>query len=369
MKLLMSINAAWNVVNFRAPLIRALQAAGHEVEVATPADGHEHKFAAMDVKWHRLDMAASGMSPVEDAALYRRYRRLFAKVRPDAYLGYTIKPNVYGSFAAHAYRVPTLNNISGLGTAFIREGALGKLVRGLYRRALAPAHTVFFQNPEDRDLFAANRLVKPEAVRLLPGSGIDLQHFQPPAAREPGPPRLLFVGRMLVDKGVGELIEAARIVRRSRPEVRFELLGFAGAANRSAIGLEQIEAWQAEGLIHYLGSTDDVRPYVARADAVLLPSYREGLPRSLLEAAAMGRPLIASDVPGCRHIVAHGDNGLLCEVRSGAALAEAITAFLAKDEDARGAMGAASRRIAETRFDERLVFQSYLEALASIRFP
>lgn len=359
---LISINAAWNIVNFRAGLIRGLQREGYRVVAVAPEDDYSGRLAGLGVEYHPIEMDKKGVSPLRDLQLLARYHRILKRIGPDVFLGYTAKPNVYGSLAAHALGIPTINNVSGLGTAFIRDGLLTRIVSGLYRTAFRRSSTVFFQNDEDRALFVRKRLVPAGTARLLPGSGIDLDRFRPAPPREP-PFRFLLIGRMVWDKGVGEFVEAARIVRKERPDVEFQLLGFLDVANRTAVPRPSVEEWEREGLLTYLGASDDVRPFIAAADCVVLPSYREGLPRTLLEGAAMARPLIATDVPGCRQVVEHGENGFLCEVRNARSLAGAMLRMLSLPQEERAALGAAGRAKIESEYDERLVLSRYLDAI------
>jgi len=360
----LSINACWNVLNFRRGLIAALRAEGWRVVVLAPADAYAARLAEIGVEHVSIAIDSAGLSPIRDLGLLLRYRRQIKRIRPDAFLGFTAKPNVYGSLAAQALGIPVINNISGLGTAFMKSGPLRWIVERLYRVALRRSATVFFQNVEDRQLFLDSGLVRPGQAHLLPGSGIDLARFAPaPALRRPAMFTFLLVGRLLWQKGVGEYVEAARLVRREMPETRFHLLGFLETANVSAVAKADVEAWQTEALVEYLGETDDVRPHIAAADCLVLPSYREGLPRALLEGAALAKPLIASDVPGCRQIVEHGVNGLLCAVRDPRSLADAMLDLMRLDDAARAAMGAAGRARVEREYGEDRVIAAYLGAL------
>jgi glycosyltransferase involved in cell wall biosynthesis len=292
------------------------------------------------------------------------YLKLFRRLRPSAYLGFTVKPNIYGSLAARAVGAKVINNISGLGTAFIKQGFLTTLVAQLYRFSFRNSSTIFFQNADDMKLFVDKGLVRQEQVDLLPGSGVDLERFKPrQASRAPGPFRFLLVGRLLWDKGVGEYVEAARLVRKVHPETVFQMLGPIGSINRTAVPSDEIERWWAEGVVDYLGSSDDVRMAMEQADCIVLPSYREGLPRSLLEGSAMGKPLIATDVPGCRDVIADGETGYLCEARSARSLAVAMMKMLDTPAVERSSMGARGRLKVEKEYCETRVISKYLVAL------
>ena len=314
-------NSAWNIANFRAPLIRALRDADWEVVALAPEDGSRSAVEALGAQFVPISIDSSGTSVLRDVRLLADYLRVLREVRPRVFLGFTVKPNIYGSLAARRLGIKVINNISGLGTAFIRPGPLNWLVSRLYRWALKRSARVFFQNRHDRDLFVERGLVRPEQAAIIPGSGIDLDRFRPAADPAGAPFRFLFVGRLLRDKGLVEYAEAARLLRPAWPHVEFAILGFTDSDNRTAVPMAEVRRWQDEKLMTYLGETSDVRPFIADSDCVVLPSYREGLPRSLLEAAAMGKPMIASDVPGCNDVVVDGENGLLCEVRSASSLA------------------------------------------------
>lgn len=361
-----SVNSSWNLLNFRADLLRRLIGHGFNVVALTPDDDHVANLAALGIDHVSVPIDSKGVSPAHDAWLILRYWSALRRIQPAVFLGWTIKPNVYGSLAAHALGIPTVNNISGLGTAFIRTGPLTYLVRLLYRAALARSATVFFQNRHDRDLFVAQQLVRRERSVLLPGSGIDLTKFVP-AVGEGGPFVFLLVARLLRDKGVAEFADAARMIRAARPGAAiFRLLGSLDAQNRTAFPRETVENWVAEGVLEYLGEAVDVRPFLAKAGAVVLPSYREGMPRSLLEAAAMGKPLIATDVPGCTEIARSGENAILCPPRNAEALANAMLAMLDLSRSDRLIMGQRSRTIAQEEFDTNIVEERYLAAIEQV---
>lgn len=361
----LSANSGWNIVNFRRPIIKALQDQGWAVVVLAPADEAGEAIRGMGARLCPIRIDSSGTSILRDARLLLAYRKALKALRPAAFLGFTVKPNIYGSLAAAALGVRIVNNISGLGTAFLRGGPLGWLVRRLYRLALRRSARVFFQNPDDMALFVEGGLVRDGQAELIPGSGIDLAHFRP-SARTSDPNRrfqFLFVGRLLRDKGLVEYADAARLLRPAWPDVEFAILGFADSDNRSAVPIAEVKRWAGEGIIAYLGETEDVRPFIAEADCVVLPSYREGLPRSLLEASAMGKPMVATDVPGCREIVRDGDTGFLCAAKSAQSLAEAMGAMLRLSPTEHAAMGARARRRVEQQFDQARVTAAYLEAL------
>ena len=362
---LLSANSFWNIKNFRDSLIGALVAKGYRIVLAAPdADvdwARQHGVEAVEIPVDR-----SGLNPLRDARLFIDYLRMFHRYAPDFYLCYTAKPNIYGSLAARVAGVSSLPNVSGLGTAFISHGPLSRFVGLLYRLAFRGCPIVFFQNPDDRDLFLARGIITSRQAQLLPGSGVDLDRFAVAPPLEAGPPRFLFVGRLLGDKGVREFVEAARLLKTRQPSWRFQLLGALDEGNRSGIGASELQQWVRQGIVEYLGHADDVRYHIAAATAVALPSYREGLPRSLLEGAAMGRPLVASDVPGNRQLIEHGVNGLLCEARNAQSLAEAILQIGMMDADQRTRMGLAARKLVERSYSDELVIQAYLDALAQL---
>ena len=368
-RIVISINTAWNIANFRAGLVRALLDRGCEVITIAPPDAYVQQLVDMGCRFIPLEMDNKGSNPVADVALFFRYLALLRRERPDFFLGYTIKPNIYGSLAAQLCGVPVVNNVSGLGTAFIRDSWVTKVVKMLYRAALARSHVVFFQNAEDRDLFLRLRLVDAGKTALLPGSGVDIERFKP-AGPDQGPSedgvRFLLIARLLYDKGVGEYVEAARILKARIPSTTCSILGFLDADNRTAVSREDVDRWVSEGVIEYLGSADDVRPHIAQADCIVLPSYREGAPRTLLEAAAMAKPVITTDVPGCRDVMDHGRTGFLCKPKDPGDLVLKMMEFIDMSMIRRRTMGEAGRKKMEREFDERIVIGKYLAILSLV---
>lgn len=364
-RVMIAINTAWNLANFRLGLIRALLRAGYEVVTVAPHDDYAPRLTALGCRFISLPMDNGGTHPGRDMLLLWRYLRVLRQERPDVFLGYTVKPNIYGSLAAHSLGVPVVNNIAGLGAAFIRESWLTRLVGGLYRLALSRSSRVFFQNSDDRDLFLSRGWVNAPLTDLLPGSGVDITQFTPrPFAQHGARLRFLLVARMLRDKGVCEFVEAARMLQRRGVDAEFCLLGFLDVQNPTAISRAEMDAWHAEGVVRYLGVTDDVSEEIAAADCVVLPSYREGTPRSLLEAAAMGRPIVTTDAVGCREVVDDGINGYLCRPRDAHDLADKMALVAALSPAERQRMGMCGRAKIEREFDERLVIQKYLEAIS-----
>lgn len=369
-KIVIAANAAWNLVNFRSGLISALIAREYDVVAAAPADRDaETALKALGARFAAVPVDSKGVSPARDFATLLAFRRLFRAERPLCFLGYTVKPNVYGSLAARSCGVPVINNISGLGTAFIAKTWLTPVVEQLYRVGLAGAHRVFFQNEDDHALFRARKLVPAERTRVLPGSGVNLTAFaaQPsPMHKEGDGLTFLLIARMVRDKGVVEYAEAARRLKARHPDWRFRIVGFLDVENRTAIDRATVEGWVAAGDVLFDGPTPDVRPHVAAADCVVLPSYREGTSRVLLEAAAMARPLVATDVPGCREVVEDGVNGYLCTARDAESLAAALERLGELSPEARARMGAAGRAKVERDYDERIVIDAYLDAIRAI---
>lgn len=346
-----------SLLGFRGPLIAALQAQGLQVHVAAPglAPGSavRAQLAAQGLAVHDIPLQRTGQNPLADLRSLWALWRLMRRVRPAHVLGYTVKPVIYGTLAAWLARVPRrFALITGLGYAFTAQRArsrLGRLVQRLYALALARAHGVFFQNPDDAALFRQLGLLSTDAaVCVVNGSGVDVAAFAP-TPLPAGGPHFLLIARLLGDKGVREYAQAAATVRAQHPAARFTLVGWIDD-NPDAIAQHELDAWVASGTVDYAGRLQDVRPAIAACSVYVLPSYREGTPRTNLEAMAMGRAIITTDAPGCRETVVDGDNGFLVPVKSVDALEQAMLRFI-RDPELAVRMGVRSRQIAEEKYD------------------
>lgn len=362
-------NTAWNLWNFRQNLICELVASGYDVIAVAPADAFVPRLIGLGCRFIDISMDNGGTNPLADLKLFWHFLRLFRIERPQVFLGYTIKPNVFGSLAAHMCGVKVINNIAGLGSVFINRSPVTRIVELLYRLALRRSALVFFQNEDDRQQFIDARLVDSMKTECLPGSGIDLAAYPyvPPVPLEGRKFRFLVVARMLWDKGIGEFVDASRLLRAEFPNAEWCMLGASDVANPASIPSALLDEWDASGVVQYLGMREDVREELALADCVVLPSYREGTPRSLLEAASTGRLIITTGAAGCRDVVENGVNGLLCDVRSSISLAEQMRSALKMDDAQLKRMGLAGRAKMEREFDVTLIVKRYVEAIARIQ--
>lgn len=338
--------------------------AGCQVTLLAPIGENSEKLESIGCRVVNLALDRKGLSPIGNFKLFLRMRRVFKQERPDVVLGYTIKNNIFGALSARSLRIPFIPNITGLGTSFLSGGVLQSFVEFLYKVSFKRLQVVFFQNRDDRDHFVERKLVTPLQARVVPGSGIDIDRFEPqPYPKNSEKLVFLFIGRLLRDKGIYEFVGAAKEVKRINSNTIFKILGPIDTANTSGVQREVLENWIDEGIIEYEGTTTDVRPFIREASCIVLPSYREGAPRTLIEAACMGRPLIATDVPGCRSVVSHGENGILCEARSTASLKAAIEKFLDLSYEEWSAMGKSGSTKIRHEFDSRIISDAYLKAI------
>jgi glycosyltransferase involved in cell wall biosynthesis len=365
---------AFCAANFRGGLVRELTRQGHRVVVIVPPEPeYEAVLRDMGAEVHLWRLQSKGKSPLTEVAAIWHLVQLLRQIRPDVMFTYTIKPVIYGAMAGKLCRVPVISVITGLGYVFLNNDWISKLARRLYGWTLDWSKEVWFLNSVDEQAFRQAGILDKSSVHFLPGEGVNTNHFGPdfaPAAgllpKQPtasGALTFLMLSRLLKDKGVLEFVGAARIVKAKFPSARFQMLGGIDANNPSAIAPAQVAAWEEEGVVRHLGTHHDVRPAIQAADCVVLPSYREGLPRSLLEASAMQKPLIATDVPGCRDVVKPHITGLLCAPQNEVDLAAKMLAILELSPQEREQMGANGRAFVRREFDEEIVFLHYLQGL------
>jgi len=361
------INTTWNIYNFRKGLIQALQKEGYKVIAISPKDEYAKKLEEIGCKHFHIDIDNKGTNPIKDMKLILDYYKLFKKHNIDLVLGYTIKPNIYGSFASGLANIPIITNISGLGTVFLNNNFSSKIAKLLYKIALKIPKKVFFQNRDDLELFVKLNLVNKNKARVIPGSGIDTNKFFPATInKKDGKTKFLLIARLIRDKGVFEYIEAAKIIKEKYPNTEFAILGSFYLQNPTALTKEELKKWENEGIIKYLGVSDNIKDIIAQYDCIVLPSYREGLSRVLLEAASMAKPIITTNVPGCRDVVEDGVNGFLCEVKNSKSLSNAIEKFLTLSNEEREIMGQKGREKVIKEFDEKVVIDIYLEEIKNI---
>jgi glycosyltransferase involved in cell wall biosynthesis len=366
MKIAIVLNTSWNIYNFRMGLVQALLKEGHEVLAIAPRDDYSPRLIDAGCRYVPLKMDSRGANPLKDSALIYELYKIYKAERPDIILHYTIKPNVYGTLAANWLKIPVINNVCGLGTAFLKEGWISKVAVGLYKLSFRYPRHIFFQNEEDRQLFLDKSIIKKENTDLLPGSGLNLSRFSPQPNKRMGKFTFLLISRLIHDKGVMEYIEAVKMLKEKGLEARFQLLGPKDVEHKRGISEEIINSWLEAGIVEYLGSTDDVRQFIHQADCVVLPSYREGTPRTLLEAAGLGKPIIATDVPGCRQVVENERNGFLCELKNAHDLAEKMERMSRLDKTTLDTLGTYGRMKMEREFGEHLVVGKYLKAIQQI---
>ena len=370
MRVALVSNSYWNLYNFRQPIARALRHAGYEVIFIAPKDAYMARLRAKGYACHALDMKQTSRNPLQDLYLWYRLLKTYRRLHLRLVLQYTIKLNIYGSLAAACLRIPSVCNVSGIGTAFMKRNWIQRVVKTLYRLAFVFPRHIFFQNEDDQASFTQWFGLTRTPTGLVPGSGVNTDQFKPRVSFVAPPPyrpcTFVMTARLLIDKGVREYAQAAACLRAENHPTRFILAGEYIPSHPRSVTKHDFERWVREGTIEYMGYVEDIAGLVAEADCVVLPSYREGTPRSLLEGAAMGKPLIATDVPGCRQVVRHKYNGFLCEPKQTQSLATAMEHFLRLSIQDRNTMGIHSRALACARFDERYVVDAYMQKVQEL---
>ena len=362
----MVANTTWNIYNFRLNVVRKLLDEDYVVTVIAPVDEYiryrEQYPSVQHINLRQLDRDTT--NPWKDARLLGELYSIYKEIRPDLILHYTVKPNIYGGLAAAMARIPSVAVVTGLGYPFIHNGLVRKATRELYRLSNRYHRMVIFENKDDQELFIEQHLVNAGRSLSIKGCGVDTNYFYPREnAGQDGKVVFTFIGRLLYDKGIKEFIEAAKMIRKESREAEFWLLGEIDQENPSAVKKEDLIEWLSEPHIHYLGSVKDVRPIMAKSDCIVLPSYREGFSRVLMEAMSMAKPVITTDVPGCREAVEEGKTGLLVTAGNSESLTKAFLRFCSLDTISRLAMGQRGRSKAVAEFSDEMIGERFFKLL------
>lgn len=363
-------NTSWYIYNFRFNLIKALMESKYQIITISSEDEYTTKLIQQGCMHYNIRIDSKSKNPLKDIVLMISLSILLRKIKPNVLLNYTAKPNIYGTIAASLFKIPTINNIAGLGSGFVDESLTTKFLRFLYRFSQKRANKIFFQNIDDQNEFINKRLVSREQCDLLPGSGVDLNRFAFTEISDVENDKFifLFVARMLYSKGAKILFNAAKeLKRRGIKNFKIILLGESNVNNNDAIPDEIIDQWNNEDFFEYLGKSDDVYQYMKQSNCIVLPTYyREGTPRSLLEGLATGRPIITTNMPGSRNTVINGINGYIIKPKDHLDLAEKMEKMLKLSQNELREFSISSRKLAEERFDESIVIAKYLKLIREL---
>ncbi len=367
-KLLFVGNTSWSMWNFRGTLMLNLKKLGYEISVAAPED----KFVnELKINFNFIPLKTlnrKSLNPWHDLRLVFEFYQIYRKVQPQIVFQYTIKPNIFGSVASFLSKTKSLSFVTGMGFVFIRKNMLTSIVSYLYRVGLYFSYKVVFLNQQDFQDFIRLKILEKDSSKgvLLPGEGVDVNYFYPQDTDFNEDKVFLFIGRLLKDKGIMEFVNAAKLLKLKKENVSFRILGALDFQNPAAICKSDLDVWQSEGVVEYLGETSDVRSEVSRASVVVLPSYLEGMSRVLMEASAMGKPIIATNVRGCREFVSECVNGFLVEPKSTNSLLEAFEKFCELSDEKIKFFGKESRKLAEHNFSSEKTVSKYLEIIKEI---
>ena len=365
-RIVFSSNTAFSLYNFRLHLMRALKEKGYEVIAVSPEDEKYSELLRKEFSFFAVkNLDRKGTNPIKDLKLFFEYFLLFRRLKPDLVINFTIKPNIYGSISAGLLGIPSISVITGLGYVFIRESWLTNLVKLLYWLAFRLNRAVVFLNSEDLNTL---KNISKEKSFLIEGEGIDIKHFDSTLCKEAKKDEFtfLFVGRLLTDKGIHELIRAYEKLKKENPKVKLIIVGSPDEGNPNSVSKGELEKWIKEGSIKWYGFQEDVRPFYCMADCVVLPSYREGVPRVLLEAMAMEKPIITTDAPGCKNVCVDGVNGFLVKPKDVESLYSAMKRMVELGDEKLREFGKAGRRLAEEKYSVEKIVGEYINLVEAI---
>jgi glycosyltransferase involved in cell wall biosynthesis len=367
-KIIINVNILWGAVNFRLDLMNQLISSGYNVVVVGSTDEFSRislsTLRAHNIQHHKIKLNRKNLNPINDLLYICSLIKIFQIEKPDYILNYTIKPNIFGSIAAIITSKRYINTVNGLGSAIINETILARVLRFMYKIAFIKSQEVLFQNPDDLNYFVSRSIVKNDIAEIVPGSGVDTRKYDMPIINQNKVIKFNFIGRILKDKGVLEYIEAIRLLRLKYPtRAKYYLSGFIDDDNPSGIDRTNIGEWEKEGLIVYQPKTDNIMEYLKHTDVIVLPSYREGLSKMLIEAGSCRKPLITTNVPGCKQLISSNMNGYVCEAKDPIGLASIMGAILESSLHELMQMGENSRNHIKDNYSNEKVFAIYMKLI------
>ncbi|WP_156294034.1 glycosyltransferase family 4 protein [Serratia oryzae] len=363
-KIIISANTSWYIYNFRQGTIKRLINEGYIVFSLASDNIYKRELEELGVQHLSFYMDKSSKNPFKDIITFLNYCYLYFKIQPELVLNFTPKVNIYSTLAGMFFKAKIINNIAGLGSMFVSSGLNAAIAMRLYKITQSRADHVFFQNHDDLEFFLKNRIIKENRYSRLPGSGVNINRFNLTEQPADGVTKFILVGRIIKEKGIENYVAAAKKIKKENSNVEFDILGFIDEKNPASISKEQIREWERKGYINYLGTTDSVNEIVANYSAVVLPSYyREGVPKSLLEAASLGKPIITTDNIGCRETVIPNVTGFLCKPRDSDSLIEELKKFIKLSHSERVEMGVKGREYIKANFNEDLVIEKYINVI------
>ncbi len=351
-------NATWNIYNFRLNILDKFLAEGFDVCVVAPVDKYIfYKEDFPEVRHFSIkNLDRDGTNPVREIILIREFIKIYRKIKPDIVLHYTVKPNIYGGIAAGYLNIPSIGVVTGLGYAFLHKGLIQTVTKILYKFSSRFQSKVIFENTEDRELFIKKNILSEEKGISIKGCGVDIEYFSPLKKKTNSDKTIFtFIGRLLYDKGVMEFVEAAKIIKSKYKNSEFWLIGEIDKDNRAMVKEEDLMSWVKNKTVIYHGFKENVKKYIAKSDCIVLPSYREAIARTITEGMSMEKPVIATDVAGCREAIEDGKNGFLVPVKTIKPLAEAMEKIINQSEEERLAMGKYGRNKCLNEFDDNLI--------------
>lgn len=368
MRIVLVSNTTWSIINFRLNLIKHLINQKHEIHIVGPSDGFEKELSSLRLTFHSIMLNRKGVNPLKNLAIINALEKIYKSVKPDLIIHYTIKPNIYGSIAANRAKIPSLAIVTGLGFVFINDGMVSNIAKYLYKRAFRYPTEVWFLNQEDKQIFIDGNLVSAGKTKILPGEGVDMTKFVPKDYTESKEPfTFLYVGRVLIDKGLREYIASAKSILSLGANVKFQILGNHDKDYPLALPEEEFTKAKDDKLVEYLGYTNDVPGVMCNADCIVLASYREGVPLVLLEACSMEIPIVATNVTGCNEVIVDNVNGFICEAKDEESLTKALIKMQDTSKERRMEMGKAGRALVEQKFNEEIVFKQFDKFIASVK--